>query len=422
MLAAILVVALAVRLAAIVATPNYQPIFDSADFERHAQSLASGHGYPAPQLGLPGPSAFRPPMYPLALAAVVKLGGGLTAQRGLSTILGVLTVLLMFMISRRIWGPRVALVTAAIGSVFPPLVVFGASILSETLFIPLVLSATWAVLQYRREMRVRWAVAAGIAFGLAVLTRTSGLPALIALVAGVWLGRPLLARSSLVAPLALTLAAVVAIAPWSIRNTLDFHRFVPLGTGAGYALAGTYNGEARADGPHPGEPRAPNELRTFRDLFAHRNTDEATFVGRFNHRALTYIRSHPGYVVETVAWNVPRVLDVIRRGSFHSSFMGLELQATGVQAIDSAPVFLGSLYLVLVLAVVGIGAQVTRRPSVRAPWFLWGVPLLLLLPVLAIYGLPRYRAPIDPFIVILGAIGLSAIFQRMWSDRRDTVS
>src|SRR5258708_3940042 len=77
----ILAVALVARVGVIVATPHFAPIFDAADFDRHAHSIAAGDGYPPPQLGLHGPTAFRPPLYPLALAVVEKLGGGWTAER-----------------------------------------------------------------------------------------------------------------------------------------------------------------------------------------------------------------------------------------------------------------------------------------------------------------------------------------------------
>src|SRR4051812_49467819 len=90
----ILAVALAVRVGVIVATPHFRPIFDAAHYDRLGASIASGDGYPG-QFLPPTPSAFRPPLYPLALAAVHLLGGGWTAGRVLGALLGTLTVLLV---------------------------------------------------------------------------------------------------------------------------------------------------------------------------------------------------------------------------------------------------------------------------------------------------------------------------------------
>jgi 4-amino-4-deoxy-L-arabinose transferase-like glycosyltransferase len=420
-LAVILAIALIARIAVIVATPDYVPIFDAADYQRHAASIAAGDGYPPPQLGLPGPSAFRPPVYPVTLAVVDKLGGGLAAERLAGALLGLVTVLLIYLVAERLWGRRVAVLAGAIAAVFPPLVVLNASLLSEVLFLPLSLAAVLAVLRYREGERLRWAVAAGVLCGLAVLTRTSGLPFVLGLALGAWVLRPRFGRAALAAPVAVVLATLVTVSPWVIRNAIVFDRFVGLGTGAGYALAGTYNGESRAAGDHPGEPFSPNRLRTFRDVFAQRHLDEAAFIGRLNDRALDYIRDHPGYVIETMAWNVPRVLDLERRDSFERTFAALEVQGLGVGRIDSPVVFLGSLYAVLVLALVGAAAQAGLLPSRRAPIILWTVPVLLLFPALAVYGLPRYRAPVDPFLVMLAAVGvvgvLDALARRRLADR-----
>src|SRR5688500_9403858 len=153
----ILVVALVARIAVLVATPDFEPLFDAADFERHADSLASGDGYPSSQLGVEGPTAFRPPLYPVALAAVDLVGGGWTAMRILGVLLGVATVALTFLIAQRLWDRRVAVVAGGIAAVFPPLVVLSAALLSELLFLPLALASVWAVLQYRDDPRLRWA-------------------------------------------------------------------------------------------------------------------------------------------------------------------------------------------------------------------------------------------------------------------------
>jgi 4-amino-4-deoxy-L-arabinose transferase-like glycosyltransferase len=412
-LPAMLAIALLVRIAVIVATPDVTPIFDAGDFQRHAVSIADGHGYPSPQLGTEGPTAFRPPLYPIALAAVRLLGGGLGAERVLGALLGVATVLLIFLIAERLWGRRVGVAAGAVAAVFPPLAVLNASLLSELLFLPLMLGAVLAVLEHRERGQLRWAAAAGVLCGLAVLARTNGLPIALALALGVWTVRPRLSRAGLAGPLALVVAMAVVLSPWVIRNAVVFDRFEGLGTGAGYALAGTYNAEARARAEHPGEPFSPNVLQTYRDDLARRDLDEGELIGRLNDRATDYIRDHPGYVLETMAWNVPRLLELERRDGFERSFAALEVQATGVSRIDSPVVYLGSLYAVLLLALLGAAAQLLKIGPPRAPGFVWLVPALLALPALAIYGIPRYRAPIDPFIVMLAALAVVAVSDRL---------
>lgn len=407
----ILAVALVLRVGVIVATPDFVPLFDAADFHRHGASISAGEGYPTPQLGVDGPSAFRPPLYPLALAVVQFVGGGWTAERLLGALLGVAAVLLIFLIARRVWGSRVAVVAGALAAIFPPLVVLNATLLSETLFLPLVLAAVLAVLRHRDEGGVGWAVAAGVLCGLAALTRTNGLVLIAALALGVWTVRPWRDRRVLVAPVALTVAALVVVAPWVIRNALAFDRFVGTGAQAGFALAGTYNEESRREAEHPGQPQSPNTLQTLRPVLERRDLDEAELVSRLNDRAMEFIRANPSYVLETMAWNVLRLGEVERNRSFEVSFQAQTIQAQGASRLAS-PVIPLSVYALLALAVLGVVAQLGLLPSRRAPLFVWAVPVLLVLPALAVYGLARYRAPLDPFLVMLAAVGLVGLVDR----------
>lgn len=412
----ILAVALLVRVGVIVATPDFEPIFDAADYERHAISLADGDGF-GPSQFAPGPTAFRPPLYPVALAVVQAVGGGWTAERLLGALLGVATVLLIYLLAARLFDRRAAIVAGGIAAVFPPLVLLNASLLSEALFLPLVLAAVLATLEYRDTRLMRWVVLAGVLSGLAILTRTTGVPVVLALALGAWITRPRFSRAGLAAPAVLVLAAVLTVTPWVIRNTAVFDRWVGLSTGSGYALAGTYSEESEAEASAPGQPFSPNQLDTYKPMFEARALDEAEFTSELNDDATEYIGDNPGYVVETVVWNVLRVLELRGDVAFDQRFATSQTQAAGLERLDSPVLFRGSIYLVLALALLGVAAQSGLLPARRAPLFVWAVPILLLLPALVIYGIPRYRAPIDPFLVMLAAVGAVAAFDRWVSAR-----
>ena len=68
---ALLAIALVLRLAVVGATFDTPTTFDPADFSHNGWSIAQGHGIP-PSNRAPaaGPSAFRPPAFPLFLGAV----------------------------------------------------------------------------------------------------------------------------------------------------------------------------------------------------------------------------------------------------------------------------------------------------------------------------------------------------------------
>jgi 4-amino-4-deoxy-L-arabinose transferase-like glycosyltransferase len=403
----ILVLALVARVGVIIATPHFVPVFDAGDYDRHALSIAHGHGYPDAVFALSGPTAFRPPLYPLALAGVYVLGGGWTAGRVLGALLGVAMVALIFAISLRLWGRRVAIVAGVLAAVFPPLVLYSATLLSEPLFLVLVLAALFATLEYRRTQRLRWAALAGLACGLASLTRSNGVLLVVAAGFGVWILRPRLSRAALIAPLIVVLVAGATVAPWVIRNAIVFHRFVGITTQGGYGLAGTYNNEPMRKGEHPGHPRQPDQLRAFRDIFERRDLDEAARSSRLSAQAFKYIDDHPGYVVEAMAWNTLRVFNLVTEGTWRAGWRETILEAGGVERVIS-PIDPGSLYLVMLLALAGIAAQARALRSARPPPFIWLFPLLMVLPAIVVVGLPRYRAPLDPFLVMLAAVGIVA--------------
>jgi hypothetical protein len=70
-----------------------------------------------------------------------------------------------------------------------------------------------------------------------------------------------------------------------------------------------------------------------------------------------------------------------------------------------------SVYLMTLLALLAI---VVRRPLRRLgrQAFLWLIPLMLLVGPAVALGGPRYRVPIDPFLVLAAAAGLAALAPR----------
>jgi 4-amino-4-deoxy-L-arabinose transferase-like glycosyltransferase len=163
---AVLLVALVVRLAVAV---HYdpQPRTDAADYDSIGVSLAGGGGFPDVRWGPePVASAFRPPLYPVALAGIYEISGTSDAGRRweaarvVQALLGVAAVALIGLIALRIWGRREAVAASAIAAVYPPLLLVGSTLVSEALFIPLILLGIWLVLRYRDDARLRWLVLA----------------------------------------------------------------------------------------------------------------------------------------------------------------------------------------------------------------------------------------------------------------------
>lgn len=398
-----LAVAFGLRVVLVALTWHTQVTFDPADFSRTAASIAHGHGYPATNRAPGGgPSAFRPPGYPFLLAGVYAVAGHTAPAIGrlVGGFLGTLAVGLMGLISLRLWGRRVALVALWIGAIAPPLVVLSTALISEALFVPIVLGATLTALEARGSdgrHRYSWAVATGVLLGLSALTRTNGLIMLLPFALAFVPGRPRRPRGWTPAGV-MVAAACLTIAPWTIRNALVFHQFIPISDESGYTLAGTYNQTSRAAHRFPAawteaeHGASPEYARILRRARVER-WNEPTYGSHLQAQALHEIGQHPTYLLKVAYWNAIRMFLIaeirLARNNLHDTDIPL---APALLLMNSAPL----------LEVLALGGLLTRGFR-RAPLWFWLVPLSLLT-TLFVSGFIRFRAPIDPFLVMLSAL------------------
>lgn len=419
---AIVLVAFVARIAVVAADTGYHPANDAWEYDHIARSIAAGDGYPRSGYLLQGgPTAVRGPGYPFLMGAVyIASDDSRAAARVLNAALGALTVLLTFLLAKRIWGRRTGLVAAAFAAVFPPLVLLSRDLVAESLFIPLILAALLCVLNFRRSGGgLRWAAAAGGLCGVAILTRNTGVVLLVPAVIGVWTGRPRLTGTAVRAPLLAVACAAVVVAPWVVRNSIAFDRLVPPSTASGISASGTYNSASFRDSDSHGAWRDPQIVPGFTNLFVTPGIDEAEVDARLRRAAELFAWQHPGYVAETFGWNLMRMFELA--GGSVVDFDGTVLNDRGIGSADPPAERIG-LGVAVLLAVVALLAMfrfgLARRSQgdparlARGPWFLWLTPILMILAAALFAGLPRYRLPADPFLLILAAIGLCWLWDR----------
>src|SRR5205807_2723422 len=106
----ILALAFAVRLGVVLATPGVLLRNDAADYRRLGLLLAHGQGFGASHFAPGGgPTAARPPLYPLVLAGTDRLAGdSLIASRVLQVLLGTAAVALAAIVAQQLRGQRAA--------------------------------------------------------------------------------------------------------------------------------------------------------------------------------------------------------------------------------------------------------------------------------------------------------------------------
>jgi hypothetical protein len=138
---------------------------------------------------------------------------------------------------------------------------------------------------------------------------------------------------------------------------------------------------------------------------------------RLTSAVLKFIGKHPTAVPQAMFWNTVRLLDLegrlISRRSAHP-----DVGATR----NVADLSVYSFWIVGLLALAGMFTRTVRR----VPRSLWLVPLFVWLSEAAITtGTPRFRAALDPWFILLaamGLLGLARLAARVPARRRPPVA
>jgi 4-amino-4-deoxy-L-arabinose transferase-like glycosyltransferase len=404
-------VALVVRLAFVSATPDYHLRHDARDYDVHARSIAEGQGF-SKRVAYGRPTAFRPPGYPYFLAAVYKVAGveradgkrRVHAARVAGVFVGTAIVALIGLLAAQLWGRLAGIVALALGAIYVPLITVGATVMSEPLFDALMLGALAAAMAHRRSShRYRFAILAGALAGLAILTRANAVILLAPLALAAWDGRPRRSRGALGPPIALVVVALATVAPWTIRNAVELHAFVPVSTQLGSALAGTYNDAARADTRDPAAWRSVKHVPEFGSLMRRvREIPEAELDKRLRAASRHYIADHPLYVAKVAYWSTRRALELAGRRRSRATAATISIDHTWADR---------GVLCFWIFAALALAGAFTRRAR-GTPGFVWAFPALMFFSVVfLVVETPRYRTPIDPFLVLLAALALAAGYE-----------
>ncbi|HEV2858865.1 MAG TPA: hypothetical protein VGW80_10735 [Solirubrobacterales bacterium] len=272
-LAAILLLGLGLRVGE--AWDGRAPVYDAQAYAAIAANLSEGDGFTVGREATQ-PSSNYSPGLPLLVAGLYKATGGVHERlaRVVLAVIGALSVLFAYAIGRRLGralqrpeasevagvpapDPQVvsyasysgvnsplvwpALVGALVVAVYPALLEYQGMLMSEPLAAALLSGGVLACLWAWDGGWARWLLP-GVLFGTLAMVRPEylGVTLLVALVVAArqvrsgWHSRLLRAAVFL-------FAALVLIAPWTIRNAVALDRFVPISTGGGQVLfAGAY--------------------------------------------------------------------------------------------------------------------------------------------------------------------------------------
>jgi 4-amino-4-deoxy-L-arabinose transferase-like glycosyltransferase len=421
-LLAIAVVALVVRIAfVLVVDPKLPDPGDATAYHLLANNLADGHGYIRPfdfrLLHVARPTAEYPPLFPGLLAVPSYLGAtGVDAQRVFLCFVGTGTVVLIGLLGRRVGGPIVGLVAAAIAAVYLMLFLGEAVLMAESLFVLLVTAMLF--LAYRAAdspSPLRFAVL-GLVIGLSALTRAEGLLFAVVLVIPLASSIRALAvtRRVLLAAGAIGVA-VLTVAPWTIRNAARLHAFVPISNNIGTAVDGA-NCDLAYSGAQIGlwretfttvgdaARRLPQSKACFEGFDIRRRSFDETDIANFHRRSgVSYARHHLSRFPLVVAVRELRTWGVYAPRQ-QIEFESLEGRPRRWQGVGTV-----MYWVLLPFAVAGAIVLVRRRVRV---WPLVSTAVVASVTTAFTYGQQRFRIAAEPAVVVLAAVSLVALVAR----------
>jgi 4-amino-4-deoxy-L-arabinose transferase-like glycosyltransferase len=372
----VFLLALLTRIAFIMTQQNGFYFPDSIGYSRTAVNLIASGGF--------GAGYDRAPGYPLFLASVYSvLGESIFAVRIVESFIGASLAVLIALIGNRIGDETIGLVAGGLWSVYPIAIFITGLIYPANLAAFLMALCVWSALPCQgKEFSATKLFAAGLFSGLAALTIPVVLLTIVALVAWIFFWT---AHSRVWLAFLFLLGSSLTVLPWTVRNYAVYGRLVPLQSNVERHL------------PAMSTVRKNRDIGRL-DAILERPDIFATHV----------IKNFLGFW--ELSPNRIRMADQDYRDRLHARHDKL-VQSTiftpnrlinAVSILSTGPVFL--------FAIIGTALVWIRKDRARELSLLYLVVLSFAVGYAFFVGRLRYRAPIEPYIIILSAYGISHVY------------
>ncbi|MBI2443841.1 MAG: glycosyltransferase family 39 protein [Candidatus Magasanikbacteria bacterium] len=332
------------------------------------------------------------PGYEFWLAAVYALfGHRYQPVWVVQSLLHAFSALLLYLIARRVWGERgklVGIITAALFGLHPDLIEISAMLLTETLFLFLAVLVVYLFVEWwRSQARLSSALVLGVVSALAILTRPT-----VVLFVPVFLAA-FIATRRYRALIPFFLGLIIPLVPWTVRNYLVFHEFIPT------TLIGAFNlwigNTLAADGGQLSG--GLNPVRVYGEQYGYGGLSAEA-----SREFWSFLTAHPLVFLKLTALRLIRYGSLIRPMGFWFYQYGLsQLIFVAFSTLSIAILFLSG----------GAGLALFWRQSPQPLLkYLLALALTAPLPLLFTVVQSRYRFPLYPWLA-LGA-GLLVVWAR----------
>jgi hypothetical protein len=258
-----------------------------------ASALAQGQGFCCLFRQRTGPTAWLAPVYPLLVAGIFKVYGIFTLRSFdaaviLNCIFSSLATIPLFHAGKRIGGLTTAALAGWIWAIFPSGVILPFEWIWDTsLSVLLAAALLWSTLELKDSSRPRGFALYGLLWGVSLLTNPA-LGALLPFLIG-WLLYQHCGNRALQVRLGLLILAVLVLTclPWTVRNYVQFHRFIPLRSNFPFEF---WSGNNEIFDEHS---RQVNRITRYEQIHLYAQLGENAFLDDKMQKASDFVRTHP---------------------------------------------------------------------------------------------------------------------------------
>ncbi len=383
---------------------GYYPLHDSLTYQNIAFHIVQEHCY---CLYSHLPTVDRAPLWPFVIAVIDRLLGPQDILvRLVLCLVGSGTCALLYLFAKDLFGKRIGIFAGVVGAIYPFLYVYDGLLYSESLYIFLLLAFCYTLYRLQRFPRLSLMITSGVLLGLLSLTRPNGIAILGLFILWActmgWI-KVLTWQTAIKSMLVIALLSLVFIAPWTIRNYKVTHSLVPVAVGDGKVLLGAYNYET-ADpnyqhGYYAGVWIIPSEATPWVASQFPLSCAKSCEVARDNAykaAALQWIEGHLSYMPFMFGQHFMDTWQVVPQEA--------DLATNRFPDRDSSHFVVTMMETItpIVFALALLGLVVTSERW-RDLLFIYFMILLMLAQNVVYYGIPRFRAPIEPMLILLAS-------------------
>ena len=389
---------------------DYYPLRDSFFYQSIAFSIVRAHCFcVAPPL----PTVDRAPLWPAIIAVIyAALGFHDFYARLFLCFIGSGTCTLLYLFARDLFSQRIGVLAGLVAAIYPELYIYDGWLYAESLYIFLLFAFCYILYRLQRTSQAGWAILGGVVLGLLSLTRPNALLVLILFI--VWaisVGWTKIIPWRVVTKRAMTivLISLALIAPWTARNYAISQAFVPVATGDGTVLLGAYNNLILRTPNFVGAWIAPKQsnpaiARPYNGICA--ASCEVARENAFRSAAVQWIGSHASVMPYLLG------LHFIRMWQPDTEEADLPTKRFPNQSPSQFVKSMMQKFPVPIFILAALGLVVTWRRW-RELLFIYLMIALVIGENVVFYGSPRFRAPLEPILILLAAGAIWWMTQRL---------